>query len=105
MTDALEIYDKAIAALPGVTRKGAKNKYTSHQGHMFSFLDGDRICVRLSPEDKRAFEAEHGPQEVRQYGSVMRGYVEAPQAMMQDVAALSGLLGQGLAYVSSLKPK
>jgi len=36
--ETLELYDKLIAALPGVERKGATMHYTSLNGNMFSFL-------------------------------------------------------------------
>ncbi len=77
--EALERYEALVATVPGVARKGAKNPYTSRNGHMFSFLDADGVvAIRLSDERWDAFcEAyESGP--VEQYGKTMRGYVSVP---------------------------
>ena len=36
--DKLALYEKLVAANPGVERKGATHPYTSLNGHMFSWL-------------------------------------------------------------------
>ena len=36
--ERIEQYDRLIATLPGIERKGATVPYTSLNGHMFSFL-------------------------------------------------------------------
>ena len=48
--EALELYTEAVTASRGDSVvKGAKTPYTSHAGHMFSFLDSDgRMALRLS---------------------------------------------------------
>ena len=50
--EALELYTAAVDAGSGDTEvKGAKNPYTSRNGHMFSFLDADgSMALRLSDE-------------------------------------------------------
>jgi hypothetical protein len=72
-SDALERY-AAVVEQAGEPVKGAKNPYTSRNGHMFSFLDLDgAMALRLSDEliDEFLSRYESGP--VIQYGSVMRG--------------------------------
>jgi hypothetical protein len=44
--DRLALYDKLIATMPEIERKGAANPYTSHNGHMFSLLLGPRARWR-----------------------------------------------------------
>ena len=36
--DRLELYERLVATLPGIERKGATMPYTSVNGHMFSYL-------------------------------------------------------------------
>jgi hypothetical protein len=44
----LLVYDKVIATLPGIERKGDTMPYTSLNGYMFSFLDRyDTLALRL----------------------------------------------------------
>ena len=40
--EKLALYEKLVATNPDVARKGAKTPYTSLNGHMFSFLTGNR---------------------------------------------------------------
>ncbi|MDH4308432.1 MAG: hypothetical protein OEX04_13235 [Acidimicrobiia bacterium] len=102
--DALERYEMAVDRLPDVDRKGAKNPYTSRNGHMFSFLDQDgRIAIRLSDDARAEFAAAHGDEPVIQYGAVMRGYVWVPDSL--DVDAIAELLEQSHAWIGTLKPK
>ena len=82
--DALERYVAAVETA-GEAVKGAKNPYTSRNGHMFSFLDADgSMALRLSEEltDEFLSSYESGP--VIQYGSVMRGYVSIPDDLLSD---------------------
>ena len=53
---ALEAYEAMVSARPGIDRKGKKIPYTSMNGNMFSFLDGNgTICLRLSGDDQGEF--------------------------------------------------
>lgn len=102
----LKLYEGAIALLPGIERKGKANPYTSHNGHMFSFLDKEgKLGVRLSKENKEAFEEEYRTPPFIQYNAVMNGYVTIPQSLLEDTAELAEYLSLGLEFVSSLKPK
>ena len=84
---AIKLYDKLIATQPNIERKGAKNPYTSLNGHMFSFLARN---IRLSPEDQQA------------YGTVMGGYVEIPDAFFKTAVQLKKTLAASIEYASSL---
>lgn len=104
--EAMASYEALVAAHPDVERKGAKNPYTSVNGHMFSFLGQDGILgLRLSKEDREAFLATYDAPPFVQYGSVMREYVTVPAALLADTEALQPLFAASYDYVSGLKPK
>ncbi len=98
-------YQKALDLL-GVKLKGKNNLYTSHNGHMYSFLGKENIlAVRLSEADKKSYNEKHGTEDVIQYGAVMRGYVEVTDKILSDTDELASLIQRGLDYVSTLEPK
>jgi len=103
--DALKRY-AAAAEGAGETVKGAKNPYTSRNGHMFSFLDSDgAMALRLSENltDEFLSTYESGP--VIQYGSVMRGYVSIPDDLLSDAAELSPWFEKAYDWIGTLEPK
>ena len=103
---ALKLYDKLIATQPGIERKGAKNPYTSMNGHMFSFLNSEgTLAIRLSPEDQEAFNKKHGTGLVISYGAVMRGYVEVPADLFKKTAQLKKAFAASVKYITTLKAK
>lgn len=102
----VEIYRALVAQHDGLAVKGAKTAYTAMNGNMFSFVDGDGLlCIRLSNEDKAAFEAAHGTGDVIQHNSVMRGYVPVPEAMLDDMDALQAVFAKSVANARASKPK
>ena len=104
-SDALHRY-AAVVAEAGEVVKGAKNPYTSRNGHMFSFLDGDgTMAIRLSDElaDEFLSRYESGP--VIQYGSVMRGYVSVPDDLLSDTGEIGSWFKQAYEWIGTLEPK
>ena len=104
-SDALERY-AAVVEKAGQVVKGAKNPYTSRQGHMFSFLDVEGVmALRLSDEltDEFLSRYESGP--VRQYGSVMRGYVSVPNDLLSDTEELVSWFEKAYLWIGTLEPK
>lgn len=102
----LEIYEAVAARFDGARVKGKKNRYTSRNGHMTSFLAPEGLlCLRLSKEDRAAFLAAHPGPPVVQYGAVMKEYVGVPQPLVADAEALEGWFGRSWDYVGGLKPK
>jgi len=102
----LALYEKLVATLPGVERKGEANPYTSLNGHMFSYLhpSGD-LALRL-PEDVRAeFLKAHKSQLFEAYGVVQEEYVRAPEKLLADTRRLSPYFKASRDYVAALKPK
>src|SRR5262249_40361121 len=58
--DKLALYEKLVATLPGVERKGATVPYTSVNGHMFSYLTKTgTLALRLPAEAREAFLAKY----------------------------------------------
>ncbi len=104
-SDALERY-AAVVEQAGEVVKGAKNPYTSRNGHMFSFLDVDgAMALRRSQElaDDYLSRYESGP--VIQYGSVMRGYVSVPDDLLSDPEELGSWFDKAYEWIGTLEPK
>jgi len=102
----IEIYQGLVAEYDDLKIKGKKSAYTATNGNMFSFVDPEGLfCIRLSRDDKAAFEAEHGTGDVIQYGAVMRGYVPVPVEMLEDAPAMASLFANSVINARALKPK
>ena len=100
------LYNQLVDLMPNIQRKGKANPYTSHNGHMFSFLDKEgNLGIRLGESDKKAFEEKYDSPPFIQYNSVMRGYVTVPQELLNDPKALLPYLKMSFEYIDSLKPK
>ncbi len=105
--EALELYAAVVArSASGGSVKGAKNPYTSLNGHMFSFLDADGVmALRLSDELSEDFLTRYDSGPVRQYGSVMRGYVSVPDELLHNADELVGWFDMSHDWIGSLAPK
>lgn len=105
--EALELYTAAVeASRADAVVKGAKNPYTSRNGHMFSFLDQEgTMAIRLSEElcDDFMSEYESGP--VMQYGSVMRGYVSVPADLLAKTDTIAEWFDRSFDWIGTLEPK
>jgi len=103
--EALDQYS-AVVTQAGEIVKGAKNPYTSCNGHMFSFLDPEgTMALRLSSELTTEFAESYETNPVIQYGSVMRGYVSIPDELLNDTASASSWFAKSLAWIATLEPK
>lgn len=103
--DSLALYEKLVATLPGVERKGAANPYTSVNGHMFSMLTKDGLALRLEEEDRAAFLEKHRTRLCEQYGVVLKEYVLVPDALLRRTRELAKDFERSFRYVSALRPK
>ncbi len=104
--EKLELYERLVATLENVQRKGKANPYTSLNGHMFSFLSKEgEIAIRFSKEEQEAFMEKHNAGPSIQYGSVMRGYVTVPEDMLARFDELAAYLKKSYEYIASLEPK
>lgn len=104
--EALEAYSAAVEASSIAELKGAKNPYTSRNGHMFSFLDAKgNAAIRLPEELAEAFVAEFESGPVQQYGATMRGYSCVPDSLLTDTATFAAWLDRSHDWIGTLPPK
>ena len=105
--EALELYAEVVTTSRSESVvKGAKNPYTSRNGHMFSFLDKDGgMALRLSDELRDEFLAVYDSGPVIQYGSVMQGYVSVPNELLRDTDELTAWFTKSHDWIGTLEPK
>jgi TfoX-like protein len=102
----LERYERLVATIPSVERKGVSVPYTSLSGHMFSFVAEDgTVILRLGADDRSAFMERFGTGPYEAHGTVMREYVPVPDALADDTTSLAPWFERSRAYVARLKPK
>lgn len=102
----LALYEKLVATIPELKRKGAANPYTSCNGHMFSFLTKTgALALRMSAEGREAFLAKYKTKPCVVYDTVMKEYVLVPATLLANTKALKKYFDQSYAYVQSLEPK
>src|SRR5947209_4862012 len=83
--EKVELYEKLVATIPDVERKGADNPYTSINGNMFSLLhspDG-RMALRLPEDAREKFLKKYKSALFEAYGTVMKEYVAVPDALLK----------------------
>lgn len=103
---ALAHYEKLLAAIPEIERKGDANPYTSLNGNMFTLLhQSQTLAIRL-PETARAeFLKKHNAKLFEAYGAVMKEYVAVPDALLANTHELRNYLQLSYDYAKTLKPK
>ncbi|MGD0989685.1 MAG: hypothetical protein ABR874_17880 [Candidatus Sulfotelmatobacter sp.] len=102
----VELYEKLVATIPGLERKGDANPYTAINGNMFTLLhQSTTLAIRL-PEDKREeFLKKYKTKLYEAYGTVMKEYVTVPGAMLQNTKELKKYLDFSYEYAKTLNPK
>jgi hypothetical protein len=105
--EALAAYRSVVeASESSAAVKGAKNPYTSRNGHMFSFLDKEgTMALRLSPELTMEFRSEFESGDVTQYGATMRGYSSVPDELLDDTGVIAGWFDKSWDWIGTLPPK
>ena len=105
--EALAAYTEVVVrGENGAEVKGAKNPYTSRNGHMFSFLDADgAMALRLSPEMADEFRSTYESGDVIQYGSTMRGYSSVPPELLASTDTLAAWFDRSWEWIGTLPPK
>lgn len=102
----LAAYERVVECVPGIERKGAANPYTAINGNMSSYLHPrGEMALRLPPDLRQSFLAEHATSLFEAYGVVQKEYVTVPDALLKDTARLRPYFEASCAYVSALKPK
>lgn len=105
-TGKVAMYDKLIATIPALERKGAANPYTAVNGNMFTLLhQSATLAIRL-PEGKREeFLKKYKTKLFEAYGVVMKEYVTVPDALLKNTKELQKHLAASYAYAQTLKSK
>jgi len=104
--DKLALYEKLVATLPEVQRKGDANPYTSVNGHMFSILTSTGIvAIRLPSPEREAFLERFSSVLLEQYGVVQKEYVVVPDSLLGKTRDLAQYFNSSFDYVRALKPK
>src|SRR6266403_209761 len=88
--EKIALYDKLLAAISDVERKGAANPYNSVNGNMLSLLhspDG-RTALRLPETEREKFLKKHKTNLFEAYGVVMKEYVAVPDALLAKTREL-----------------
>lgn len=102
----LALYDKLVATNPEIERKGATMPYTSHNEHMFSFMDKDGVvAIRLPEKERNEFIKKYKTELMLAHGTVMKEYVAVPATLLKKTKELSAYLDISLEYIKTLKPK
>ena len=99
------LYDKLIATIPEIDRKGEANPYTSLNGNMFTLLHQSKLAIRLPEAQREAFQKKYNTTLFEAYGTVMKEYVAVPDSLLEKTNELKRYLAQSYAYAKTLKPK
>jgi TfoX/Sxy family transcriptional regulator of competence genes len=101
-----ERYEKLIATIPGLERKGDANPYTSINGNMFTLLhQSSALAIRLPEDERQEFVKKYKTKLFEAYGTVMKEYVAVPDAMLENPKELKKYLEVSFKYAKTLKPK
>jgi|SRR5580658_8098847 TfoX/Sxy family transcriptional regulator of competence genes len=103
--EKVALYDKLIATIPSIERKGDANPYTALNGNMFTLLHQSRLAIRLPEADREKFLKKYKTTLFEAYGAVMQEYVAVPDALLENTKELQKYLDASYAYAKTLKPK
>ena len=104
--DRLAAYERLVATVPGLERKGAKLPYTSMNGNMSSYLAEDgTLVLRLAVADREAFLARYESRLHEAYGTVQKEYVDVPADLLEATDSLAPWFAASVTYVGGLRPK
>ncbi len=104
--DKLKLYEKLLATNPLIEQKGAAMPYTSHNGHMFTFLSPEGILALRLPEKERTdFIKKYKTRLMEAHGVIMKEHVAVPENLLEKTKELAPYLDISLEYIKTLKPK
>jgi TfoX/Sxy family transcriptional regulator of competence genes len=104
-SDQEVLYDKLIATIPEIQRKGAANPYTSLNGNMFTLLHQSRLAIRLPERHREEFVKKYKTNLFEAYVTVMPEYVAVPDALLKKTKELQGYLELSYEYAKTLRSK
>ncbi len=104
--DKLALYEKLITTNQKIKLKGATMPYTSHNGHMFSFLDKDgNLGLRLPTAERNEFMIKYKTRLCEAHGTILKEYVLVPEKLFKKTKEIKEYLAMSFTYASNLKPK
>jgi TfoX/Sxy family transcriptional regulator of competence genes len=105
--EKITLYEKLLAEIPEVERKGADNPYTAVNGNMFSLLlsPEGRLALRLPADEREKFLKKYKTSLFEAYGAVMKEYVAVPDAMLKKTRELQKYFALSYRYAKTLKAK
>ena len=105
--EKVDVYEKLVATLRGVERKGAENPYTALNGNMFTLLHSPegRLAIRLPEDEREKFLKKYKTKLFEAYGAVMKEYVAVPDALLSKPKELQKYFALSHEYAKTLKPK
>ncbi len=74
-----DLYDKLIATIPSIERKGDANPYTSLNGNMFTLLHQSKLAIRLAEDEREKFLRKYKTTLFEAYGTVMQRICSRPR--------------------------
>ena len=102
----LALYEKLVATIPEVERKGATHPYTSLNGNMFSCLHPPGSLALRLPEVKREeFLKKYKTKLFQSYGVIQKEYVTVPDALLENTKELGKYFLLSYEYAKTLKAK
>ncbi len=109
-SEQVVLYDKLIATIPKLERKGAANPYTSMNGNMFTILHQSRtLAIRLPDGEREQFLKKYKTSLFEAYGAVMKEYVTVPDALLkktkEHLAGLRLIWDRGRSRARDIWPK
>ena len=99
------LYDKLIATIPQIERKGDANPYTSLNGNMFTLLHQSKLAIRLPEDEREKFLKRYETNLFEAYGTVMKEYVAVPDELLPKTKELKKYLELSYLYAKTLKAK
>jgi hypothetical protein len=104
--DRLEQYERIVATIPEVERKGKTVPYTSVHGNMFSYLaKSGRMALRLPEPARSEFLERYQTTLCQEYGVVQPEYVVVPDALLENTVELESYFAASYSYTCALKSK
>ena len=104
--DKLALYEKLVATIPDVERKGATHPYTSLNGNMFSYLHPrGSVALRLPADAREKFLKKYKTTLFEAYGAIQKEYVTVPDDLLKKTKELQKYFEISYQYVQTLKPK
>jgi hypothetical protein len=104
--DKVELFDKLIATIPEIERKGDTNPYTSYNGNMFTHLTPEGIfSIRLPEKELAPFMKKYKTKLLEIYGIVKKDFVVVPDGLFKKTAELKPYLKMSFDHVKTLKAK